>query len=42
MNDDFNIVAAWAPLLFNPDITKQTQEVILFNAPVVNTNMYKH
>lgn len=42
MNDDFNKVAAWTLLLFNPDVAKETQEVILFNVPVVNTNMHKH
>ena len=44
MNDDFNKVAAWLSLLFNADVTKtkQTQEVMLFNAPIATTNMYKH
>ena len=41
MNGDFNKVAGWASLLYNPDATKQRQEVILFNAPVGNINLYK-
>ena len=41
MNDDFN-KTAWASLLFNLDVTMQTQWVMLFNAPVVTTYMYKH
>ena len=41
MNDDFN-KTAWESLLFNLDVTMQTQWVMLFNAPVVITYMYKH
>lgn len=42
MNGDFSKVATWASLPYNPDATKQRQEVILFNAPVRNTNLCKH